>query len=198
MCASPSSPPSWALLAILSSALLPTTAAICNRKVLLTNNKPTVIISRIFNHILRIDFNRTIIDLTTCSTFTEVVHATSFKTFIDTIISVPFSWLFNASRTIQYARQENWPIMPLAQRDTRHTLQAAADTYLDMWSNKSKGAPDDSCKVDMPSNNTQPPNSDRRHVIDESTGTVSFRLEGSKLRYVHTITVADSSAWEDV
>ncbi|KAK3352118.1 hypothetical protein B0H65DRAFT_440914 [Neurospora tetraspora] len=268
----------WAFLAILASSLIPAVIAACSRdELLLTvgqfllgltmgqagpleniaddfqyveNNKPTVIVSGIFNNILKIDFNRTIIDMTTCSTFTEVVSAISFKPFvlgaqirhspsdnsvykIDTIVSTTGSWLFNASRTLQYARQENWPVIPSAQRDTRQTLQAAADAYLDMWSNKSaidavpwgtpcarlegsvytgKGAPDDSCKVGIPSNNTQPPNSDRRYVIDESMGTVSvlcnfehlgnaadsheFRLEGGKLRYIHTITVADSSAWE--
>lgn len=266
-----------ALLAILLSTLPPTATAACNRdELLLTvdqfllgltmgqagpleniaddfqyieNNKPTVIVSGIFNNILKIDFNRTIIDMTTCSTFTEVVSATSFKPFvlgaqirhypsdnsvykIDTIVSTTGSWFFNASQTLQYARQEKWPVIPLAQRDTRQTLQQAADAYLDMWHNKSaidavpwgtpcarlegsvytgKGAPDDSCKVGIPSNNTQLPNSDRRYVIDENMGTVSvlcnfehlgnapdshmFRLEKGKLRYIHTITVADSSGW---
>lgn len=77
-----------------------------------------------------------------------------------------------------------------------------------------KGAPNDLFKVDILSNNTQPPNFDRRCVFDESMGTVSvlcnfehlgnapgaqeFRLDGSKLRYVHTITVAHSPAWEDI
>lgn len=268
----------WAFLAILAAGLVSTVTAACNRdELLLTvdqfllgltmgqaapleniaddfqyieNNKPTLIINGVFYNILKIDFNRTIIDMTTCSTFTEVVSATSFKPFvlgaqihhyptdnsvykIDTIVSTTGSWFFNASRTLQYAQQESWPVIPPAQRDTRQHLQAAADAYLDMWSNKSaidavpwgtpcarlegsmytgKGAPDDSCKVGIPSNNTQPPNSDRRYVIDESMGTVSvlcnfehlnnapnshlFRLEGGKLRYIHTITVADSSAWE--
>ncbi|EGO60087.1 hypothetical protein NEUTE1DRAFT_134154 [Neurospora tetrasperma FGSC 2508] len=118
------------------------------------NNKTTLIITGIFSSILKMDFNRTIINMVSCLTFAEVVSTTSYKPFvlssyirhylsdisiykIDTIASTTGSWLFNASWTLQFARQENWPIMPLAQRDTRHTLQAAADTYLDMWSNKS-------------------------------------------------------------
>lgn len=64
--------------------------------------------------------------------------------------------------------------------------------------------PDDSCKPGIPSNHNQAPNTHRRYVIDESMGTVSifcvwehmmnaadsheFRLEGGKLRYVHTMT----------
>ncbi|KAK4234993.1 hypothetical protein C8A03DRAFT_18200 [Achaetomium macrosporum] len=68
-----------------------------------------------------------------------------------------------------------------------------------------KGRPDDSCKAGIPSNHSQAPNTRRRYVIDESMGSVSifcvwehmmmaadsheFRLEGGKLRYVHTMTV---------
>jgi len=68
-----------------------------------------------------------------------------------------------------------------------------------------KGKPDDSCKPGIPSNHSQAPNTHRRYVIDESMGSVSifcvwehmmmaadsheFRLEGGKLRYVHTMTV---------
>ena len=67
-----------------------------------------------------------------------------------------------------------------------------------------KGKPDDSCKAGIPSNHNQVPNTHRRYVIDESMGSVSifclwehmmkaadsheFRLEGGKLRYVHTMT----------
>jgi hypothetical protein len=66
------------------------------------------------------------------------------------------------------------------------------------------GAATDSCKPGIPSNHSQAPNTHRRYVIDESMGSVSvfcvwehmmnaadsheFRLEGGKLRYVHTIT----------
>jgi hypothetical protein len=67
-----------------------------------------------------------------------------------------------------------------------------------------KGRPDDSCKAGIPSNHSQAPNTRRRYVVDESMGSVSifcvwehmmmaadsheFRLEGGKLRYVHTMT----------
>ncbi|KAK3904218.1 hypothetical protein C8A05DRAFT_13884 [Staphylotrichum tortipilum] len=67
-----------------------------------------------------------------------------------------------------------------------------------------KGRPDDSCRAGIPSNHSQAPNTRRRYVIDESMGSVSilcvwehmmmaadsheFRLEGGKLRYVHTMT----------
>ncbi|KAI1341754.1 hypothetical protein F5Y15DRAFT_430954 [Xylariaceae sp. FL0016] len=70
------------------------------------------------------------------------------------------------------------------------------------------GSPTDSCKPGIPTNNSQAPNSHRRYVIDEAYGSVNvmcifehlknapdsheFRLENGKLRYVHTITLADS------
>ncbi|KAL2178226.1 uncharacterized protein P884DRAFT_197729 [Thermothelomyces heterothallicus CBS 202.75] len=67
-----------------------------------------------------------------------------------------------------------------------------------------RGRPDDSCTTGIPSNHSQAPNTHRRYVIDEAMGSVSifclwehmmtaadsheFRLEGGKLRYVHTMT----------
>ncbi|KAK3331872.1 hypothetical protein B0T19DRAFT_380416 [Cercophora scortea] len=72
------------------------------------------------------------------------------------------------------------------------------------------GKPTDSCKPGIPSNHNQAPNINRRYVIDESAGSVSilllwqhmmnaadsheFRLEGGKLRYVHTMTVCPNGA----
>ncbi|KAL1896795.1 hypothetical protein Sste5346_004428 [Sporothrix stenoceras] len=71
-----------------------------------------------------------------------------------------------------------------------------------------RGRPDDSCKAGIPSNHNQAPNTHRRYVIDEAMGSVSvfcvwehmmnaadsheLRLEGGKLRYVHTMTSCGS------
>jgi hypothetical protein len=67
-----------------------------------------------------------------------------------------------------------------------------------------KGQADDSCKPGIPSNHSQAPNTHRRYVVDEVMGSVSvfcvwehmmmasdsheFRLEGGRLRFVHTVT----------
>ncbi|KAK0615742.1 hypothetical protein B0T17DRAFT_510320 [Bombardia bombarda] len=72
------------------------------------------------------------------------------------------------------------------------------------------GKADDSCKPGIPSNHNQAPNTHRRYVIDQEMGSVSvfcvwehmmmaadsheFRLEGGKLRYVHTMTVCGGSS----
>lgn len=71
-----------------------------------------------------------------------------------------------------------------------------------------KGTSTDSCNVGVPAGN-EPSNIDRRYVIDERMGSVSmlcvfqtmanapdsheFRLEGGKIRYVHTTTMFKSS-----
>ncbi|RYP63285.1 hypothetical protein DL771_009356 [Monosporascus sp. 5C6A] len=146
---------------------------------------------------------------------------------VDSIVTTEGHWLFNATGTLYWAQRENWDPIPEAQRDSRETLKAAADAYLSMWNNKSaidavpwgtpcarleggaytgNGGPDDSCKVGIPTNNNQAPNSYRRYVIDETMGSISvlcifehlenapdsheFRLEKGKVRYIHTMTVA--------
>ncbi|GAW15307.1 hypothetical protein ANO14919_047160 [Xylariales sp. No.14919] len=215
------------------------------------NNKTHEITSGIFDNAFVIDHRHTIADTVECATYTELIitrNASGASTphvigtqirhdpadmscyLIDLLVSGPGSWLFNASQTLYWVKRESWPVIDEAKRDTRAALKAAADAYLDMWSNKSavdavpwgtpcarlegsvytgNGGPNDSCKPGIPTNNNQAPNSHRRYVIDESYGSVDvlcifehlanapdsheFRLENGKLRYVHTITLADSA-----
>ncbi|KAI2602649.1 hypothetical protein GGR54DRAFT_491691 [Hypoxylon sp. NC1633] len=151
---------------------------------------------------------------------------------IDLTVSTTGSWLFNSTRTLELASKESWTLIDEAKRDSRETLKQAADAYLDMWSNKSAidavpwgtpcvrlegsvytgtGSPTDSCKVGIPTNNNQAPNSHRRYVIDTTYGSISvlcifehlanapdsheFRLENGKVRYIHTITLANSGSF---
>ncbi|KAI1400752.1 hypothetical protein F4819DRAFT_360717 [Hypoxylon fuscum] len=214
------------------------------------NNKTREITSGIFYNALKIAHRHTIIDPIECASFTELIvtHNVSDEPapyvigtqirhspgdlscyLIDLIVSTTGSWLFNATRTLEYASKENWTLIDEDKRDSRETLKTAADAYLDMWNNKSAidavpwgipcdrlegsvytgpGLPTDTCKVGIPTNNNQVPNSARRYVIDPTYGSISvlcifehlsnapdsheFRLENGKLRYVHTITLADS------
>ncbi|KAL7624648.1 hypothetical protein AAE478_006218 [Parahypoxylon ruwenzoriense] len=218
------------------------------------NNQTREITGGIFYNALRIAHRHTIIDTVDCASFTELIvtHNVSGEPapyvigtqirhspgdlscyLIDLLVSTTGSWLFNASRTLEYASSENWTLIAdEAARSSRDTLRAAADAYLDMWSNGSaidavpwgqpcsrlegsvytgRGLPTDSCKVGIPTNNRQAPNSHRRYVIDPSYGAVSvlcifehlsdapdsheFRLENGKLRYIHTITLASSGSF---
>ncbi|RDL38143.1 uncharacterized protein BP5553_05576 [Venustampulla echinocandica] len=196
---------------------------------------------------MKIDHNRTILDTTACATYTELIITDSTKPYVigtqihhnstadgilkvvlvDTIASGTGDWLFNATQTLQYVLQESWATIPQEKRDSRETLQAVGDAYLDLWGNPDapvpwgtpcrrlegssytgKGLPTDSCNVGIPGG-TQPPNTDRRYVIDETVGSVDvlctfgtmrdapdsheLRLEGGKLRFVYTMTVMTAS-----
>jgi hypothetical protein len=166
----------------------------------------------IISKALKIDHRRTNVDTTSCATYTELIITDSTNPYvigtqihhnitdakilmIDSIVSTTNSWLFNATKTLQYVLGEKWDPIPESKRDSRATIQAAGDAYMDMWSNATsadavpwgtpctrlegsaytgKGAADDSCKPGIPSNHTQKPNTNRRYVVDESMGSVSI------------------------
>ena len=102
-------------------------------------------------------------------------------------------WLFDAAKTYEYARREEWPEIPADRRNTREELQAAADAYRDLFSDKSvvvpwgtpcarlegsvytaKGTPEDSCNVGVPENIEM---KDRSYVIDPVIGAVAVFLK---------------------
>lgn len=136
---------------------------------------------------------------------------------IQTIVTTTGDWLFNVTGTLSYASKETWTPIPAAQRDTRAVIQAAADAYLDLFDSVNKtavpwGSPcarleggdyvTPSCNVGVPSGLDL---MDRTYVIDETLGAVDvqlrfggtrglpdsheFRIEGGKIRYVHTMSV---------
>ncbi|KAK5655685.1 hypothetical protein OQA88_5618 [Cercophora sp. LCS_1] len=138
-------------------------------------------------------------------------------TRFDGIISSTGDWLFNVTGTLHWASREAWTEIPADKRDTREAIKAGGDAYLDIFSDKSvvvpwgrpcsrleggaytgNGGANDRCDVGIPDNVKL---TNRRYVIDEVMGAVSifltfgsladsheFRLEGGKLRFVHTIT----------
>ncbi|CAG8955779.1 hypothetical protein HYFRA_00011648, partial [Hymenoscyphus fraxineus] len=164
---------------------------------------------------------------------------------VETVVTEKGDWLFDPVGTLKYVRleeiykailwnipqpphqqstppplplpQDKWGPIPPSQRDTRTTIQAAADAYLDLFNNKSvqvpwgtpcarleggsytgKGSASDSCNVGVPSGVKI---TNRRYVVDEMLGAVDvmctfassadtheFRVEGGRLRFVHTMT----------
>jgi hypothetical protein len=189
--------------------------------------------SGILSKAIKIDHSRHSLDTTQCATYTEIVSATGSTPYvigtqiyftdgaaskIDTLVTTTGDWLFNATSTLYWASREDWGIIPEDDRDSREVIQAAADAYLDIFSDKSvvvpwgypcsrleggmytgNGGPNDRCDVGIPSGVSL---TNRRYVIDEAVGAVSvflsfaslpdsheFRVEKGKLRYVHTITV---------
>jgi hypothetical protein len=190
---------------------------------------------------MKIDHHRSLFDPATCQTFTEVIVTNKEKPYVlgtrlrvnhDRIAEIEILWtttgywLFNADNYLKYSSSEKWDTIPAGQRDTRDTLVAAANAYLDAFLEGKKdlvpwgypcnrteggahtgnGSPTDSCDVGVPSGVNI---ANRRFIVDETVGSVVvfctfgagnanggsgapdthlFRIEGGKLRYVHTLT----------
>jgi len=153
---------------------------------------------------LKIDFHRTLIDPTTCQTFTEVIVTDKSHPYvigtrlrvnhdkiaeIESMVTQQGDWLFNADNYFKWTPPEDWGVIPPAQRDSRDTLIAAANAYLDAFLEKNikdvpwgypcnrteggmrtgKGAPDDSCSVGVPGGVNIVA---RRFMADEALGAV--------------------------
>jgi len=94
-------------------------------------------------------------------------------------------WLFDADLYLQYSSAEKWDTIPVAQRDTRDTLVAAANAYLDAFLEGKKdlvpwglpcqrteggrGRTTDACDPGVPSGVNI---SNRRFVVDPTIGSV--------------------------
>jgi hypothetical protein len=175
------------------------------------NNKNISTTSSVLSKKLTIDHRRTNYDLVNCATYTEVVaasgpyvigtqirHAADGRvSSIDTVASTTGSWLFNATKTLEYVKAEDagWNPLPASAQSTREVIQSAGDAYLDMWSDAhahekvpwgtpcvrlegsaytGKGLANDSCQPGIPNNHSQAPNTRRRYVIDQEMGSVSI------------------------
>lgn len=170
------------------------------------NGKPANISTGILSHPLKIDYRRSIYDTVQCATYTELIVADKAHPYVigtqiytsngtiskmDTLVTDKDDWLFNASHTLHYALQEDWEPIPAEKRDTRETMQAAADSYLNLfkngtgsvvvpWADNCKRlegglytAPGDTCNSGVPSGVDLV---DRRYIFDETLGVVDVFL----------------------
>jgi len=205
------------------------------------NAAPADINNGVIKKAMKIDHHRSLLDTSTCQTFTEAIVTNKTEPYVlgtrlrvnhDKIAEIEILWtttgywLFNADTYLQYSSTEKWDNIPANQRDTRDTLVAAANAYLDAFLEQKKdlvpwgypcnrteggahtgnGSPMDSCDVGVPSGVNI---ANRRFVVDATIGAVVafctfgagnanggsgspdthlFRVEGGKLRYVHTLT----------
>ena len=168
------------------------------------NMKPAAIDEGLISTPLKIDHHRSLLDESTCQTFTEVIVTDPAKPYIlgtrlrvnhDKIAEIEILWtttgywLFNADAYLQYSSAEDWGPIPADERDSRGTLVAAANAYLDAFLEgkidqvpwgfpcvrieggmyTGKGSPDDSCEVGVPAGVNI---ANRRFVVDEVTGSV--------------------------
>jgi hypothetical protein len=168
------------------------------------NEEPVAVADGMINKPLVIDHHRSLLDESTCQTFTEVIVTNDAEPYVlgtrmrinhDKIAEIEILWtttgywLFNANNYLQYSSSENWgPIAP-DERDTRGTLVAAANAYLDAFlegridlvpwgfpcerieggAYTGTGSPDDSCEVGVPSGVNI---ANRHFVVDEVIGAV--------------------------
>ena len=172
------------------------------------NHAPADIGAGVIKTAMKIDHHRSLIDASTCQTFTEVIVTGDVqkgeKPYVlgvrmrvnhDRIAEVEILWtttgywLFNADNYLKYSTTEKWDVIPAAQRDTRATLVAAANAYLDAFLEGKKdlvpwgypcnrteggmhtgtGAATDSCDVGVPSGVNI---ANRRFIVDETIGSV--------------------------
>jgi hypothetical protein len=168
------------------------------------NFKPMNIDEGLIKKPMKIDHQRSLLDTGTCQTFTELIVADKASPYalgtrlrvnhgliaeIEMMWTTTGYWGFNVDNYLKYTSSEDWDVVPAAKRDTRATLESAANAYLDAflegkgdlvpWGypcnrteggmHTGKGAPDDTCQVGVPSG----VNISNRHlVVDETIGAV--------------------------
>jgi hypothetical protein len=168
------------------------------------NAAPAKIDDGLIKAAMKIDHHRSLLDPATCQTFTEVIVTNKEKPYVlgtrlrvnrDKIAELEILWtttgywLFNADAYLKWSSTEKWDVIPANQRDTRDTLVAAANAYLDAFLEGKKdqvpwgypcnrteggmhtgnGAPTDSCDVGVPSGVNI---ANRRFVVDPTIGSV--------------------------
>ena len=153
---------------------------------------------------MAIDHHRSLIDPSTCQAFTEAIVTNKEKPYVlgtrmrvnrDKIAEIEILWtttgywLFNADSYLKWSSTEKWDVIPANERDTRDTLVAAANAYLDAFLEGKKdlvpwgypcnrteggahtgnGSPMDSCDVGVPSGVNI---ANRRFIVDPTMGSV--------------------------
>jgi hypothetical protein len=168
------------------------------------NEERIDIANGLINTPLEIDHHFSLLDEDTCQTFTEVIVTDADNPYVlgtrlrvnhDKIAEVEIVWtttgywLFNADAYLQYSTTEDWGPIAAEARDSRGTLVAAANAYLDAFlegkidlvpwgfpcqrteggAHTGTGSPDDSCEVGVPSGVNI---ANRRFIVDEVIGSV--------------------------
>jgi hypothetical protein len=97
---------------------------------------------------MKIDHHRSLLDTSTCQTFTEVIVSDKANPYalgtrlrvnhgliaeIEMMWTTTGYWGFNVDNYLKYSSSENWDTIPAGKRDTRATLESAASAYLDAF-----------------------------------------------------------------
>jgi hypothetical protein len=97
---------------------------------------------------MKIDHHRSLLDTSTCQTFTEVIVSDKANPYvlgtrlrvnhaliaeIEMLWTTTAYWGFNVDNYLKYSSSEDWGSIPATKRDTRATLVSAANAYLDAF-----------------------------------------------------------------
>jgi hypothetical protein len=112
------------------------------------NFKPINIDEGLIKKAMKIDHHRSLLDTSTCQTFTEVIVADQANPYvlgtrlrvnhgliaeIEMLWTTTGYWLFNSGNYLKYSTSEDWSPIPAEKRDTRSVLESAASAYLDAF-----------------------------------------------------------------
>ena len=156
----------------------------------------------------KVDWHMSLLDTTACKVYVKAIildeaHPMVLATQIgngffgvgpfNNIVTDEGNWLFDARATYAYARAEDWAIIPEEERATRTQLIAAANAYLDLFSDPTvevpwgtpcarleggmytgRGEESDSCNVGVPEGIAM---ADRQYLVDEARGAVNVFLK---------------------
>jgi hypothetical protein len=167
-------------------------------------NFDTTPLSRLIDKPLKIDQHISLLDTARCETYTEGLVSNKADPYalgtqlrlkneavaeIDMIWSAPGYVGFDIDGFLKNSSAEDWGAIPAAQRDTRATLESAANAYLDAllagkadvmpWgfpcnrtaADASSSTGDGSCQVGVPAGTVNIAN--RHFVVDETMGAVA-------------------------
>ncbi|HEY4362527.1 MAG TPA: hypothetical protein VGN17_16270 [Bryobacteraceae bacterium] len=188
---------------------------------------------RVIEKALKIDRHLSLLDRKKCETFTEALVADQAGPYalgarmrvtnemvseMETVWSAPGYAGFDIDAYLKNSSAEDWGPIALGERDSRATLEAVANAYLDAlvagkaavmpWGLPcARAAADGSCQVGVPAGAVNIAN--RHSVVDETLGAVAvldtfgadpgsgriraadvhvFRVQYGKVRYVHAVT----------
>ena len=105
----------------------------------------------LWNTALPVALSRSVLDATRCKTFTEVIVTEGSHQYVigtrlyvdkgkitrvDSLVTDKGDWLFNANAYLKYSKDEDWTAPPPAARVPAQELINAANSYLDLFSDK--------------------------------------------------------------
>ncbi len=154
-----------------------------------------------------VDWYRALLDTTTCAIFVEAIVDDAESPWVlgtkistrgglvnryDLVTSTTGDWLFDASKTLEYAESEDWSVIPEDERLPRENLIAAADAYLDRFNDTTVAVPWGPDCARLEGGMTTPRSEsgstcdlgipegillvERDYIVDEALGAVAVRL----------------------